>query len=208
MTEYHLEPNARPGDIVGFAGTDFRSRWIAYGTLCWPGSGLVHVGMCVRSPIDNDNGLALWEATTCCTRPCMYEGQIVHGAQFQPLGERVYEAKCKVWLYRLRRPLTDEESRELTALCIADAGKRYDMPGALRSRSLLCGWLFRRVKPHRQDLDQLFCSETVANRLDDLGRWDPGNASEWNPHALGQAIVKDGVTEKRVRLSATLIQGV
>ena len=112
-----------------------------------------------------------------------------------------------VWLFRLRHPLTDPESRELTALCIADAGKEYDVKGAIRARKLGLGWLFRRVLPKDENLDRLFCSEVVATRLNDLDRWDPGNASEWDPESLGWSIVRNGVTCKRERLTSTLVQG-
>ena len=209
MTEYRLSQTVRPGDITGFSGRSSLDKAICYSTLCWPGRGLAHIGMCTRSPLDNDNGLTLFESTMSWPRPCMYAEQVVHGPQFQPLEERVYlgQQQGSVWLFRLRQPLTDTESRKLTALCIADCGKEYDVKGAIRARTLGLGWLFRRIFPKDEDLGRLFCSETVATRLDDLDRWDPGNASEWDPESLGWSIVRDGVTCKRVQLTATLVQG-
>jgi len=209
MSKYQLSTNVRPGDVIGFSGLSSLDRWICYSTMCWPGRGLAHVGMCTRSPLDNDNGLVLFESTMTWPRPCMYAGQVVHGPQFQPLEERIYlgQEQGSVWLFRLRQPLTDPDVRKLTALCIADCGKAYDVKGAIRARKLGLGWLARRVFPKDENPHRLFCSEAIAIRLRDLGRWDPGNASEWDPDSMGWSIVRDGVTCERKRLTATLVQG-
>jgi len=202
-----LSYDVQPGDVIGFSSRSSLGRWVNYATLGIPGHGLSHIGIAALSPLSSYPGIVLFESTTTCKRPCLLEGQVVHGVQCQPLIERVadYEAIGRAWVYPLSATLTDVQADLLTALCVADCGKQYDYPGAVRSRDLGLGWLARIVYPRAENLHALFCSELVATRLRDLRRLEVANASDWAPNALAREMRRQEVTLKRVPL--TLVQG-
>ena len=198
-----LSYDVQPGDVIGFSSRSSLGRWVNYATLGVPGRGLSHIGIAALSPLASYPGIVLFESTTTCNRPCLLEGQVVHGVQCQPLIERVadYEKIGRSWVYPLAVPLTDVQAELLTALCVADCGKPYDYAGAIRSRQLGLGWLARMVYPRAENLHALYCSELVAQRLRDLRRLEADNVSDWAPNPLTREMRRQEATTKRIPLT-------
>ena len=198
-----LSYDVQPGDVIGFSSRSSLGRWVNYATLGVPGRGLSHIGIAALSPLASYPGIVLFESTTTCNRPCLIEGQVVHGVQCQKLIERVadYEKIGRSWVYPLWVPLTDPEANQLTVCCEGDCGKQYDYEGAIRSRQLGLGWLARMVYPRAENLHALFCSELVAQRLRGLERLDVSNVSDWAPNPLAREMRRQEATRKRIPLT-------
>jgi len=185
------EPNPRPGDAIGFSGTDFVSDAINLGTLGWPRWGISHIAIVTEHP---EHGICLAESTTMASQPCLIRGERVNGAQFQPIKRRVNEYAGRVWHYPLRVPIGPPMTRELN-IALVDLVENecgYDYLGAVRSRSMIYA-MIRRWKYGREDLETLFCSELVALAWSRFDLFETTNVSGWNPNALIRAARKQNI---------------
>lgn len=165
----------RPGDGIGLQSPSCVGRVIRVCTLAdlfWWFYGLPpvdHVGIVgYKTPFGEG----------------LYEALVETGAvECNPLRDqlrRYLATGCRVWHYPLAKPLNDEEAGRLHRWLDKQVGKPYDHVGALRARSLGCGW-FRHLLPSRETLGNWFCSELDGAGLREVNRFHTRNVSEWAP---------------------------
>lgn len=176
----------KPGDILGFSSFDLSGAIINLATWGIPFFGVSHVGIVAR----HQGRLLLFESTTMNKRPCEIRGKKIWGAQAHLINPRIEEYNGKVWHYSLNGRV---DSDELSRFLCKDLGKRYDFLGA--ARSALITKFFR-----DEDLNNLFCSEWVAEALSHLNVFDTTNSSRWSPNSLMRKLVRKGVTSKPKRI--------
>lgn len=175
------------GDVIGFTASTWLGRLINLATLGSPWAGLTHVGVVVASP---SGELVLFESTTLCDMPCLFQRRRVDGVQAHWLRQRIVAYPGKVWHYLIAKAPDGFERYTLYDWCRSRIGTPYDVTGALHARGLCCGWLIHRLLP--ENLQSMFCSEFVPAALREIGRFDTLNASAWSPNALCRELVRRG----------------
>lgn len=199
----------KPGDMLGFSACNLSGAIINLTTRGIPGWGLSHVAIvCGRPPQDGPyaGDLLVCESTTLYRSPCVFEQDEVSGVQFHYVRPRVRTYCGRVWRYPLARPLSPEESLQLTGYCMGLRGKSYDWRGAIDARDLLWGRIRRLIcaslgKARReQAMHYLFCSELVAGALDDVGRFATLHPDFWSPNSLARAGIDRGTFQRPVRI--------
>ncbi len=187
----------RPGDMLGFCPPwhDPLGAAINLGSLGIPGRGLSHVGLVADVAVDGAAVTCLYESTTTFGKPCLVRGEVVEGVQCHPVADRVRGYRGRVWRYPLRRRISDYEAvcleERLRKLCVNECP--YDTLGALRSRSMV-GAAVMRWKFYQEDIQELFCSELVANEWALMRILKTRSASRWNPNSLARYAVRHGLT--------------
>jgi hypothetical protein len=148
------------GDLFFFAydSTFYRSLYL----LAWTGPPS-HVGIVVKLP---DGRLALLEAGA-------WDFRHIYLIDVMP---RLHSYEGDVWVRRLRRPLTAEQSANLTRFAVDQAGKRYALGRLalevtpLRNHGPVNAWLFGRPWTERRSW---LCSELTVAAACHAGLLDP-----------------------------------
>jgi hypothetical protein len=171
---------AKPGDLIGFAGSHWISDLICLGTYGIPRWSISHVGIMGEA---KDGGLLLFESTSLIDGlPCAIAGVPFHGTQAHELVARRDNYRGKVWHYPLYRPLYEYERQRLTEFLMATIHVPYDEMGAFRSGGVGLSWIESLL--HEQSLTSIFCSEWCAAAHAYIGVHATDNVSRWNPTRL------------------------
>ena len=180
----------KSGDLIGFSGYSLSGLIINLGTFGIPFYDLSHIGIVA----DYKGELVLFESTTLCEQPCLVQGKLVSGAQAHNLTTRIDTYKGRTWHYPLIRPLPQKHSEKLSQHLLKDIGKPYDMLGAIRSG----GWLFSKIESwfRDEDLNNLFCSEWVANAHHHIDLFRTRSSSRWSPNSYVRETYRRGITNK------------
>ncbi len=181
------------GDVIGFLGRGFVSRFINLGTCGIPNWGVSHVaivGEWEDIPI-------LFESTTLNDLPCYITGNFVKGVQAHPIAQRIEKYDGYVWHYPLYRELYHHEATRLRRFLHDSLGTPYDSIGAVRSGGVVTN-LFEGLL-RAEDLSSVFCSELMASAFGNLGLYSIANASRWNPNKICRRLRKAGVLKRPVR---------
>lgn len=143
--------------------------------------------------------LLIWESTGLIDTPCAITGAVTNGVQGHRLHSRIRGYHGRAWHYPLAKPLPSWHVKLLNKWCVEQVGKDYDEIGAFRTRDTPLGWLRRRLYGE-EDLRAMFCSEFVAAGLRYVGKFETGNASQWNPNALCRRLLMRGIVSKPRRV--------
>lgn len=139
-----------------------------------------------------DHGeLLIYESTTECPLPCYIQGKRFNGTQAHEIGPRLEGYNGKVWHYPLAIPLRPWERKALSRHLNENLGRPYDTLGATRSGGKIWSRIHRSLHP--ESLSALFCSESTANALRDIERFDTVSASEWSPNAFIRECTRRGI---------------
>ena len=179
-----------PGDLLGFSGNDLVSHVVNLGSLGLPYRGISHVGIVSEWA----SKLVLFESTTFQSKPCLIKGKIIAGVQANRIEDRL---AGRVWLYKLKRPLTLSDRIKLRDFLLTYVGKSYDTLGAFQSGGKLFS-LIQKLK-FQENLHTIFCSELCAAALREVDRLETESASYWSPNKLLRYLVTNGITEEPVR---------
>ena len=194
----HEKFNLKPGDILAFSGKGPLSAWINLVTRGIPAYDASHCSILA----DWEGRLLNWESTAIHQRlgenRCEITGECIRGVQAHTLQHALHR-RGKIWVYRLKRELTKEQSAELTAFLRSQIGKPYGFVGAGKTFGGICRawirqWLFK------QNLDTVWCSEYVGAAANVFWPGLVRNPSAWAPNALLRLLVRDGVYGSRERL--------
>ncbi len=181
------------GDVLGFLGRGFGSRFINFGTYGIPNWGVSHVAI-----VGEWEGIPiLFESTTQIERPCYITGAYVKGVQAHPIAQRIEEYNGLVWHYPLYRDLYNHEATRLRRYLHQGLGIPYDLVGAVRSGGAGLSWLESMFRD--EDLSSVFCSEWLASAYATTGLYSIANASRWNPNRLTRRFRRAGVLRRPVR---------
>ncbi len=180
------------GDILAFYGRGFISRAIEIATL-----GPSHVAQIAEDP---HVGLVLWEATTLCELPDLYEGKQKNGVQAHDPFDRVrsYEGE----IYRLRPTVlwkfnaADKVLQQWVCRTLHAATYDYEGAGLSGTRFIKRHWL-----PY-PNFHAVFCSEFCVATLMRLSRPLAGNPRGYNPAGMVRAIQNCGAYGAPERLVA------
>lgn len=186
------------GDVVGFSGHDCSGFWINLGTWGIPFRDLSHVAIVADHPTEVGR-LILWESTSLYREPCLIKGVTNNGVQAHTIRKRVATYRGNVWRYPLAGPLTTFARRNLSRWLLSQVHVGYDYLGAWRARDLCLGKV-RRWLIGEQNLASLFCSELVAAALTQIGRFEDGDASAWNPNSLCRELARRKVVTSPIRI--------
>lgn len=184
----------KSGDLIFFSGQGPVSDLINLGSLGIPRYHFSHVGICCYL----NSELLVYESTSLGRPPCYRQGVPVSGVQAHPLDELLEIESAKMWVYRLRSPLYDDEEWRLLYWLEDHIGRYYDFKGAGRSGPLLLRSIASVLRP--EDLTAIFCSELCAGALNHVGRFDTWNASKYSPNRLARALRWRGLVGRPVRL--------
>ena len=166
------------GDVIGFLGRGFCSRFINFGTCGIPNWGVSHVAI-----VGEWEGIPiLFESTTQTERPCYITGSSIKGVQAHPIAQRIEEYNGHVWHYPLYRELYNHEATRLRRFLHDALGTPYDLRGAIRSGGIVTNFLEALLRA--EDLSSVFCSELMASAFGNLGLYSIANASRWNPNKI------------------------
>lgn len=168
----------RPGDLIGFSGRGWMSDFINVVTYGIPRWGLSHVGIVG----DFAGRRLLFESTTLDEEPCEIQRRCVQGVQAHEVEGRVDKYAGRVWHYPLYRPLSHEESYDLTAFLMLHMGQPYDELGAIRSGGLGLSFIESLLRP--ECLHSIFCSELVAAAHREVKVFQTYSVSRWSPNRL------------------------
>jgi hypothetical protein len=138
------------GDLVFFSRSS-PFFLAAYGVArsCHPW----HVGLVIRCPC---GGLALFESGSP-----QYRGVTITPLDCRLLAYVSHPARTRVWVRRLKDPLTEEQSHCLTAFACSQEGK----PFASLVRLGLLGVPCRPLRPTEPDQPRWFCAEIVVEAM-------------------------------------------
>jgi hypothetical protein len=191
----------RSGDLISFVGRDRVAAAIQLGSLGFPLVTPHHVGIVCTihgSPV-------IYEAMGYSgTRgPCLRSGAVTDGFQAHLLDD-VLETVTDQAIYHhpLRCELYPHEEDRLGYFLDSLIGRPYDKLGAVRSGGTLLRLLQLFIRP--ENLNGLFCSESVAAALVEIGRFQTKSAGAWNPAALVRTLRRSGVIEAPRRLNPCL----
>ena len=184
----------RPGDILAFSGSGWKSDLINFATFGVPRFSVSHIGIVA----EYQHEFLLFESTTLSDIPCRIQGVPIKGSQAQRVGPRLARYRGKVWAYKPFRPLYKHESERLTAFLVSGLGRPYDQVGAFRSGGVAFSWLESKI--HAPNLASLFCSEWVAAALAEIGLLPTNHPSKWNPNRLIRFLTKKEFFKQPVRL--------
>jgi hypothetical protein len=126
-----------------------------------------------------------FESTTFVAQPCAITGQrAFHGVQAHDVSARIRSYKGEVGRLRLKAPLSPEEAQAFTLALLAYIGTPYDGKDVWKAGTRL---LKRSRLLFPADRSSLFCSEYVADCLNQVrllktanpGRWSPAEIYRW-----------------------------
>lgn len=186
----------QPGDTLWFCGRGFTSRVIALGTCSCKqlafGQLISHCGIIAQ----HRGKLKHFESTTLNDLACDEARRTIRGVQVNDPHQRILTYGGRVYLSRMRKPLTAEQSEALSASLRAFLGTPYDMPGALRAGTR---WIKRFFDA---DASLLFCDELLGFALMDAGKIPEGsfNPSGVTPAWLARWLVHNAMGTKLARL--------
>jgi hypothetical protein len=153
------EPLApKPGDMIFFRAYNPLENTIYFFSCA---GGVTHMGIVVQRP---DGSLALLEAP---------------GARYpvmlSDIPSRLASYNGRIWIRRLRVPLTPEQCASLTAFASAQEAKRFDLVGLVRP---IFGVPWRRpgtgcTDPSELDQPRWFCSSLTMAACIECGLVDP-----------------------------------
>jgi hypothetical protein len=187
------EPPYNIGDVIGFLGRGFGSRFINLGTYGIPNWGISHVAVVG----DCDDIPVLFESTTSSEYPCYIKREFVRGVQAHTIGETIESYDGFIWHYPLYRELYNHEKTRLRAYLVGKLGTPYDLIGAVRSGGAGFSWLESRFR--EEDLSSVFCSEFLASAFAHTGLYSIANASRWNPNKITRQLRRRGILRRPVR---------
>ncbi len=176
-----LRDTIKTGDIIGFSGDGLVSAGIKIST----GSDLSHVAMAL---VDDcaymGKMIFLYESTTLIDLPDVISGEIFSGVQIQLASQRFATYDGKIYLYRLKQQLTDEQQ-----IILLDSIRRkhkarikYDTRQAIQSGLDVFDRFGCEAK---EDGTKLFCSEGLVFEYKNLKIIGARvNASEQTPGDL------------------------
>lgn len=166
MRYTELRSRLKTGDIVLFSGRGFVSWLIRL--ITW--SEWSHVGMVIRGHLLGQDMVLCWESTTRSSVADANTGKRRDGVQLIPLRSRVCTYKGRIGVRQLKTRLTIGGERKLVWFYQRVKNRPYEgrwwepLKAALPARN------------KRKQLDQLFCSEMVAEALMVVGRLPDGDA--------------------------------
>ena len=170
-----LRRSLKTGDIVLFAGSNWISRLIKFGTRGrWS-----HIGMVIKIP--DYNIVLLWESTTLSKTKDIISGKARKGVQLVPLRDRLSTYRGEVAVRCLTGPINIEDLCKLHTMRNEVRGRPYEQSKLqllLAASKRFCGF--------GEDLSSLFCSELVAEAYQRMGllREDiPSNSYDPNSFA-------------------------
>jgi hypothetical protein len=178
-------PAFAPGDILGFSGRHWASYGINLCTYGVPGWGLSHVGI-----------VSYVDGPTAGLR-CL-DSDYGEGVSHTEISTKVNEYEGRVWHYQLTRPLYLYEVGRLTRHASSFLGRPYDSGGALKSGGKIVALVNAILG--RESVASLFCSEYVAECLNEIGIFPTGNVSRWSPNHLMRRLRAAGIIHKPRRL--------
>lgn len=186
----------RPGDGLWFCGRGFASRAIALWTCSIPqllaGQWISHCGTIVRM-----NGeIKHVESTTMNDMACDIQQRQVRGVQVNDPWERIGAYQGRVYMTRLRVPLTKQQSEALTASAEAFLGTPYDTRQALLAGTR---WIKRYFAADRS---AVFCDELRSMLLMDAGKIPEGLYAphDETPASLLRRALRTGIETSLLRL--------
>jgi hypothetical protein len=172
--------------VLAFSGESLTSVLIAIATGQPVKDGITHVAITAEY-----NGECLvFESTTLEEEPCIIQGKRVSGVQAHSL-DMINKYPGHIWEYSLAEPLTEAESKRLTAFLVSKIGTSYDAEQAVASAGPI---------DMPEDMRELFCSEYVAMALREIGRVKIGDCSALNPIELIEVLRDQGVVLDPVKL--------
>lgn len=195
----------KPGDILAFSGQGWLSGFINLVTGRLPQRGASHVSILalfVKLSRGDASSLLNFESTSVypATREnaCEISNKPIAGVQAHTL-EFALARPGKVWLYRLKRPLTKDQSKALTAYLNSQLGKKYDFKGAGKSfGGPIRAWL--RNKFGHEDTSIVFCSKLCGGAIDQFWPSEFAVPSAWNPNNFLEQLTQDGLYDGPERL--------
>jgi hypothetical protein len=187
-------PVIKPGDIIGFTGSHWKSCAINLATYGIPWWSLSHIGIVG----EHSGSLLLFESTTFNTQPCVITGKFIQGSQAHHLEGAVNNYNGKVWHYSLYRSLFDHERHRLNDFLYDTLGRPYDRIGAFRAGGVGFSWLESKLRG--ADLSSIFCSEWCASAHAAIGIFPNDNGARWNPNLFARTERKMGLLRKPRRL--------
>ncbi|MFO0879613.1 MAG: hypothetical protein U0840_19890 [Gemmataceae bacterium] len=137
----------QPGDIILFRSSNFVSNVLCNVVLC---GGATHSAMIVPC---KDGTLALLETP-----------KVGSAVSLSDIETQLQKYKGKIWVRRRCKPLTPEQSQNLTSFACSQAGKSYDFVGLLVMPACRPMQLISKTTPHADDVDEnrWFCSSLVV----------------------------------------------
>lgn len=193
MNYKQLRNTLKTGDIVLFSGKGHISELIKFGQWMFGGSKRAaqwsHVGMIVRS--DDIDAVLLWESTTLSGVKTVY-GENREGVQLVSLSDRIDTYDGEIAVRQLLQPLTNDQTKNITACRKEMKGRAYEKSNVQLFRSVAD--LFGNQK---KDLSSLFCSELVAEALQradiltdrlSSNSYTPSDFSKGLNHIFGQLL--------------------
>lgn len=197
--------NLRAGDVLAYSGKGWLSGFINLVTGRLPDHGASHVSILatyVKLSRGDVSSLLNFESTSVYEdkpeNACEITRKYIRGVQAHTL-EFALARPGKIWVYRLKRPLTRAQQKKLTAYIDSQLGKPYKYFGAGKS----FGGGFRawiRNKLGREDTGALFCSDLVGGAVNVFWDKEFETPSAFSPNNLLAELTSDGVYEGPERL--------
>lgn len=170
LAEYNeIRPNLKTGDLVLFSGEGLVSTGIKVSTF----SKWSHVGMVFEIP--EHDLIMLWESTTMSKMKDFDSGEVLKGVQLVPLSERIKVFNGDIGIRCLKNKLTKHQLQRVSQLRHEFKGRPYEQNKIELILAALPGHI-------DEDLSSLFCSELIAEVLQEIILLSDGRPSnDYNP---------------------------